>query len=356
MDIDAIKNIIAENMKKAFEQNGGDTSIFKDGKSHSPDEIIDMLDGEMRKIAEAQDTEFNREKEQRKQAVEAKKKFDINEIIARIDSELPPKPMIRLVPKRVGKVGVFESKLGGTPYLPKNYPYPLGTGGQHEGKPLRLLAQLNFEKLPHIKDFPEKGILQIYCSDFGDDLVYGIDFDDLTVQNGFRVIYHENILADESLLISETDLPEFSDDYCAFPFEGSFLLEAEEPSECAATIHDASFWDRLMKYCGETAGCEPKCFADIENAGFGDLDYLWDERSNNGSCMGGYPYFTQDDPRYSEEYERFDTLLLQIDSFYDRETKDEIMWGDMGVGSFFIPLENLRKLDFSEVMYTWDCC
>ena len=356
MDIDSIKNIIAENMKKVFEQNGGDTSIFKDGKAHSPDEIIGMLDGGMRKIAEAQDAGFSREKEQRRQTAEENKKFDINGIIARIDSELPPKPMIRLVPKRAGKIGVFESKLGGTPYMPKDHPYPFGTYGQHEGKPLRLLAQLNFEKLPHIRDFPEKGILQFYCSDFGDDLVYGMDFDDHTVQNGFRVIYHENILTDESMLISESDLPEFSYEYGAFPFEGEFILEAEEPSECAATIHDASFEDRLMKYCGEAAGCEPKTFSDIENAGFGDLDHLWEERGNNGSCIGGYPYFTQDDHRYDDSCKRFDTLLLQIDSFYDRETEVEIMWGDMGVGSFFIPLENLRKLDFSDIMYTWDCC
>lgn len=356
MDIDSIKDIIAKSMMDTIAQHGGDTSIFKDGKSHSSEEIINMLDGEMRKLADAQNDEFEREKQERAQAANDGKKYDIDEIIARIDNELPPKPMLRLNPKRTENLSVFENKLGGVPYLPKDFPYPVGKSGQYEGKPLRLLAQLNFEKLPHIPNFPEKGILQFFGCDSGEDMVFGMDYDDLAVQNGFRVIYHENILTDESLLISANDLPEFSEEYGAFPFDGEFLLEAEEPSECAATIHDAFFWDKLMRYCSEKAGCELKYIGAVEDAGFGILEFLWEERSNECSCIGGYPFFTQDDPRFADAYKRFDTLLLQINSFYDRETCDEIMWGDMGVGSFFIPLEKLKNGDFSEVMFTWDCC
>ena len=35
---------------------------------------------------------------------------------------------------------------------------------QKTGAPLYLLAQINFEQIPHIKDFPEKGLLQIFIS------------------------------------------------------------------------------------------------------------------------------------------------------------------------------------------------
>ena len=42
-------------------------------------------------------------------------------------------------------------------------------------------------------------------------------------------------------------------------------------------------------------------------------------------------------------------LLLQLDS------DDQMMWGDVGVGGFFIAPEDLAKADFSRVMYTWDC-
>jgi len=33
----------------------------------------------------------------------------------------------------------------------------------------------------------------------------------------------------------------------------------------------------------------------------------------------------------------------------------EIMWGDSGVANFFINLEDLKKLNFQNVIYTWDC-
>ena len=36
--------------------------------------------------------------------------------------------------------------------------------------------------------------------------------------------------------------------------------------------------------------------------------------------------------------------------------EDEIMWGDCGVGNFFISSDDLKRLDFSRVLYTWDCC
>jgi uncharacterized protein YwqG len=59
----------------------------------------------------------------------------------------------------------WQSKFGGQPYLPKGYPYP-----KHEnGKPRQLLAQINFEEMPTLEHFPEKGILQFYSGSFPHD-------------------------------------------------------------------------------------------------------------------------------------------------------------------------------------------
>ena len=69
--------------------------------------------------------------------------------------------------------------------------------------------------------------------------------------------------------------------------------------------------------------------------------------------MGGYPYFTQTDPReYSAAYAD-DVLLLQLDS--DAENGVEMLWGDVGVCNFFIHPQDLAKRDFSKVLYNWDC-
>ena len=42
-------------------------------------------------------------------------------------------------------------------------------------------------------------------------------------------------------------------------------------------------------------------------------------------------------------------LLLQIDSTND------VSFGDSGVANFFISPSDLERLDFSRVLYTWDC-
>ena len=31
------------------------------------------------------------------------------------------------------------------------------------------------------------------------------------------------------------------------------------------------------------------------------------------------------------------------------------MWASGGAGQFFIPLDKLKRQDFSDVFYTWDC-
>ena len=72
--------------------------------------------------------------------------------------------------------------------------------------------------------------------------------------------------------------------------------------------------------------------------------------------LGGYPVFAQYDPRYEKKYINHDILLFESDSFYDRETKRETMWGDSGTCTFFIKPEDLEKRDFSKVFFSWDCC
>ena len=69
--------------------------------------------------------------------------------------------------------------------------------------------------------------------------------------------------------------------------------------------------------------------------------------------MLGHPCFTQNDPRGEES--PYDTLLLQIDTEMDG-LSDYILWGDCGVGSFFIGREALQVRRFDDVLYSWDCC
>ena len=87
-----------------------------------------------------------------------------------------------------------------------------------------------------------------------------------------------------------------------------------------------------------------------------ESNYLQERLTQNGHWMLGYPFFTQYDPREYEDNAKFDTLLFQMDSEMADNREDYVLWGDCGVGNFFIAREDLEKCDFSRVLYNWDCC
>lgn len=87
---------------------------------------------------------------------------------------------------------------------------------------------------------------------------------------------------------------------------------------------------------------------------------LWNkyaEIADYGSKIGGYPAFVAEgDERFyhlpDDNYEEF-ILLLQIDS---NGSGKNICWKNSdGVGNFFIEPSALKRLDFSNVFYAWDC-
>lgn len=70
----------------------------------------------------------------------------------------------------------------------------------------------------------------------------------------------------------------------------------------------------------------------------------------NGHRLGGYAYHVQDNPRMQSRFSDY-VLLLQLDN----DDEHGMMWGDLGVCHFFIHPDDLRRCDFSKVMYDWQC-
>lgn len=228
---------------------------------------------------------------------------------------------------------IWNSKFVGKPYWPKEKEYP----NTKDGNPLILLAQINFEEVPELKGYPTKGILQFFI--LSDD-VYGLDFDtplDEIINNPdkYRVVYHHNVLKDLSLLESvlpvasqNSDLPIITE--CSLKFN----LKQEIPSPTDY---------RFKRISGDIYEFDDEV-----------CEYLYDNLDASGSKIGGYANFTQDDPRGYEKPKENWILLFQMDT----EECDgvDIMWGDCGVGNFFIQPESLLNCDFSRVWYNWDCC
>ena len=227
---------------------------------------------------------------------------------------------IEATPLKKGQtIDVIQSKFLGIPYLPTGVDYPK----DEAGKPMILLAQLNFSEIPKLKNYPEKGILQFYISGDG------------WYDNEAKVLYHENI---------ETYQTEFSfltaDLYSDSPVncEHSLIFSAEEEYGGSEdfrfdfTFNGLSYWD----FENTLSESEKK-----------EIDKFF---YNIGHKIGGYAYFTQSDPRGYNQKSEDDVLLLQID------TDHEIMFGDSGVGNFFINNQDLVNKNFEKAYFYWDCC
>jgi uncharacterized protein YwqG len=90
--------------------------------------------------------------------------------------------------------------------------------------------------------------------------------------------------------------------------------------------------------------------------GFDPYDEKYEEMLGFCTQLGGYPSFTQADPReYLNDGKQHDLLLFQLDSCYGSGQDWEFMWGDAGIGNFFISPEDLKAKKFENAWYNWDC-
>lgn len=185
----------------------------------------------------------------------------------------------------------LDSKIGGSYFWPDD-----------NIPDLQFLAQINFADLPKNNIFPTTGLLQFFISKNYHDL-----------SNKCLVVYHKELKGVEVFA-----------HYSISPIKQSRKMVFTLTSE------PLSFFDYRFNY----------------NFNDDDSEKIYELTNGEGHKLLGYPFFTQDDPRHNDEY---DTLLFQLDSCKD------VMWGDSGVGNFFINKDKLKALDFSDVYFTWDC-
>lgn len=212
-------------------------------------------------------------------------------------------------------VRITDSKVGGKPWLPQEISIPRDA----DGNDYLFIAQLNWAQMPRLDGFPEKGMTSFFVK--ADD-TFGL------LDGAYHVFHFANVPD-----IDEIDpyLPENLDLYSPIlggPYKLSGKLEKQ-----------------LVPYKDRQAENYQLPTDQDEVA----TSKYWDLTDSSGSRIGGYPYFTQEDPR-SEDME----LLLQLDMEGDHR-EYYVSWGDSGVANFFIRREDLLRLDFSKVAYTWDC-
>lgn len=227
------------------------------------------------------------------------------------------------------------SKVGGRPYWAEGRDYPVGANGA----PLHLLAQIDFAELPSSLDgYPKAGLLQFFIAaddHYGANFDAGMSADSMSAQRNFRVVYWPDTRAEAR----EVDVPaaEYLPHDPVRPRRMRFSAATE-----TLGVHDHRF-DRLL---GGDAHATIEAYAKAHRLDADALfDAVYERNGRGGHKVGGYPFFTQQDPRTDDRFE----LLFQLD------TDDQMMWGDSGVAGFFIAPEDLARADFGRVMYSWDC-
>ncbi|MCQ2554599.1 MAG: DUF1963 domain-containing protein [Clostridia bacterium] len=282
-----------------------------------------------------------REPEVKKEKYREYTKEDAKEI-AEVIREKFSQPVMRICFTHSAPSKLAASKIGGYPYWEKDKEYPVNS----KGDKLVLLCQINFndEKIPEGSLLPDKGLLQFYIDT---DSLMGLNFDDQTKQDGFRIVYFpefdESITQADVLLMGLPANTEMKDSN--LPTEKEYGIYLEEGVDSISSSEE-SFDDEVRKAIEELYSdyTDSPVYRVLGNECYDELFTLL---TGFGSKMLGCPGFTQSDPR--DDYDMHLTTLLQLDS------EEDMMWGDSGIANFFIDPMDLQKLDFSDVIYNWDC-
>ncbi|MBW3087722.1 DUF1963 domain-containing protein [Bifidobacterium sp. 82T24] len=265
----------------------------------------------------------------------------VAQMIAAMIRNETQRPAIELSPTNDAP-SITDTKVGGAFYVPP----AIGTPKNKEtGEPLFLIAQLNFAQLPHLDGFPQDGLLQFFIA--GDDPLFGMDWDRLALQRSWRIRY---IPMPDDTAHGRIVRPRWKDD-TDLPLGGPDVEFRLEPQLTTQAMSTSDFrFEAMLQRCLNALNDRDRDFFATHDAEIRDT--LTDVMGGDGMRIGGYPVFTQDDPRGGgSTMDRATTLLLQLDSLDD----GRLMFGDTGVMNFLIEPDRLRRLDFSQVLYTWDC-
>ena len=265
------------------------------------------------------------------------------------------KEVIYIKAEKVDDLSLEESKFGGFPFVPLGGAIPTNA----EGSQLALLAQINCAQLPENNMYPSDGWLQVWCLE---DEMYGFCSDTIQPETNQKVLYIPAGTQGEPLERVVAMYQPYGNEECPLWFvdeQGAIwgMRLSFTHGQQGITYSDGRFrdlfLDRWNKRYPEQA---VENFYDLPDEIFENVVDIHDG-SDCAHQLGGYPYFTQYDPRYerdSTELTKYTEVLFQIDSQFDTEW--DLCWGDAGVRNLFISRENLEALDFSDLLYNFDCC
>lgn len=246
------------------------------------------------------------------------------------------KPAVALVRDPDLPIAATGSRIGGPAWLAEGEPWPTGA----DGMPLDFLAQLDLADCAPLDGYPPQGVVQFFI---GRDDLFGADLDHPL---GGNVLVRCVLPGAAGRLHPQPPLEEPENT----PFNEPSQFETVNPRENGLGLRPEPFVDRIDWSTNET---RQRLNALAERYDVGPVEDFLDSQANErmmGNHTGGYPVFTQSDSRTTPDLVQFDHVLLHLSS-----AEDDFHWGDTGEAVFMIRSDDLRRGDFSRVLYSWDC-
>ncbi|UOB20913.1 YwqG family protein [Macrococcus armenti] len=263
------------------------------------------------------------------------------------ESDVPTQEYVRMNLSKLENETLEQSKIGGVPFLKSLDDIPVDV----KNAPMMLLAQINLSELPEGQSvFPvNQGLLQFWVS--GNDEGYGMGIESLEDIENSKLIFIENVS-------TALTLDEIQSHFNQFEFEetpisgGAFKISYSLGKQYLSPA-DYRFQEIAVPIWNEV---NPDMEIESIFDGYdGAVEAIYETLLPEQPIhqLGGYPYFTQEDPReFEEELQVYDQLLLQIDT--DEDEGAEIAWGDAGISNILMKSEDLKAMKFDNYIFTWD--
>ena len=261
-------------------------------------------------------------------------------------------PCVHITPESDRTPGPTDSKFGGDYYLPAGA----------EASELEFMAQINFAQVPHLKGFPERGLLQFFLRTGSDEFEGFIEDDSAWRSDAgfFQVHWYPE---------APTDGPVHSD---TVPEErwamdkvtgGMKFASAEEVATLGLGV-EGFFFDLGFETGAETV--EKLFLADYQRQEAGEPDEnpegydlgdcsgvmdLTEDFGNWGFKLGGHPALRYDDIRLDDTaYQAYSQLLFQFDLSLLSQSCDA------DTICFFIKPEDLEACRFDDILMVHHNC
>ena len=274
---------------------------------------------------------------------------ELKQITDAIDAETKkPTVFINIGEQTSGDVSPDASVLGGLP------PYVGQIPLDSKGKQLRFLIQINCKHLSSLPNFPHEGIIQLW-----------LDRNLNTDSGCYRVLYFADTKAPSKLDKIDRSIYGNGHEWCCvdsnykdenkqfnLSFKSGFNYLApyswDEVDDYDKLF--AKHWNEIVS--DESKHIKPDQVFDIIKQVPKDFNPHFTRKNEYdpyNNKLGGYPGFTQNDPRRSGWTSENSVLLLQLDS------KGPLMWGDCGSAQVFIKKNDLEHLRFGHILFDWAC-